>query len=489
MSVLSPVRAQELSISEYVASIGLNPSNVYYARYSSTNVSPQQAQWTIQSPNKRNLLLSYAQIEWNPTVIKQEEANAGQFDYPASGGGVTWTGDANSQIPGVSFKAPLPFANAMSSITISLNGTTQTMSQPRNFMHQLASMAINYEECKKCYEGSYWTKSGGEYTSVAVGNRVKAISFDEGVEYNEELWRSKALEGANQLRFNNAWGAVGDRIRYTEPIVAPPFNPFAKVMTKIPNYLWFKKMSHVIPHVDRLEVDIQFQKLAESIFETRYLKTTTAGRNTRLQITDLSADMLLYWYELPQTQDIPRSIDLQSWQVREFTQQVGTFTNNLASVESQLIQLRSVPTLMILSCIRDKDNIDYDGTAFSRDDDNDGAAGVGGLTRSNLDYWLRFVTVEVLMGDRPMVISTTFSLAELWYIHVKNSKYPYPYTFLQWIGKTIPRYASLAGNNVPTQNLGNDWVTQLTKMSIAFRPKDLAEKLSDGIFSPTTLLI
>lgn len=40
MSILSAPSAKELGIDQYLPSITTNPSNVYYARYSSTNVSP-----------------------------------------------------------------------------------------------------------------------------------------------------------------------------------------------------------------------------------------------------------------------------------------------------------------------------------------------------------------------------------------------------------------------------------------------------------------
>ena len=86
-----------------------------------------------------------------------------------------------------------------------------------------------------------------------------------------------------------------------------------------------------------------------------------------------------------------------------------------------------------------------------------------------------------------MVISSTFSQEELYYLTVKNSKYPYPYSLEEWLGKKVPVWSALTGNNVPTQSSAFAWRNQLCRMSLAFRPKDLAEKLSDGIFSPTTM--
>lgn len=128
MSILSAPTAAELNVTPYLPSIATNPSNVYYARYASTNVSPQQAQWNIQSPNKRNLLLAYAQIEWKARINKQEAQTVGaNFDYPAVGAGgfVTWSNataapGAGGEIPGIAMSPVLPFSNAMSSITVSM---------------------------------------------------------------------------------------------------------------------------------------------------------------------------------------------------------------------------------------------------------------------------------------------------------------------------------------------------------------------------------
>lgn len=247
MALLAPIKQQELSINEYVASIGLNPSNVYYARYSSTNVSPQQLQFSIQTPGKRNVLLSFAQVEYNVKFVKDESTTNNAFDF---GNDAKW----QDEVPYVSFKNVFPFAGATSSATVSINGTTQTHSQVRHYMEQLSALCVSQEEAYKCFQSGYMKDSGGIWPTPASGNRTKAISVDEGLMKNEEYWQNQALEGAGETKFDNTWGDAvnGTSIFHTEPLVIPPFNPFAKVMSGIPNYLWFKKMSHVIPNIDRL---------------------------------------------------------------------------------------------------------------------------------------------------------------------------------------------------------------------------------------------
>lgn len=370
------------------------------------------------------------------------------------------------------------------------NGTTQTMSQPRNFMRQLTQSCVTVEEADKCFETGYQHGAGGNYGTLVPGDPHKVFNPDIGADNNEATWQVKALDGSGELRFRNTWGdAVGGTLfTYTEPVMAPPFNPFQKIKGGMPGYLPWGHMSDTIPHVDRLEIDIQFQKLSESIFETRYLTATTANSNSRIVVSALSADLLLYWYEMPVHLDIPASIDLQSWQVREFSQPVAALQNGFTrtGIDSQLIQLRAVPSFIMLSCVIDKDAVTYDGSALSRDDDANGT-NPSVQVQDNIDFNCSFDSIEVLLGDRPLVIGTTFSQAELYYLTVKNSKYPYPYSLQEWVGKRYPQNVSVAGGAAPVISGAGDWFRMRSRMVVMLRPKDLAEKISDGVFSPTTL--
>ncbi len=109
-----------LSFSEYQASLQQNPSNIFYQRVASRNVSNQQCSFTVSSPNKRSYLLSNAQIEWRLTFNRQNtslltfipDGTASDYGQAASGGDLDY----------VSLKPVLPMANAISSITTSING-------------------------------------------------------------------------------------------------------------------------------------------------------------------------------------------------------------------------------------------------------------------------------------------------------------------------------------------------------------------------------
>ena len=105
---IQKVLSSELDIKSYVTQLGLNPDNVFYQSVSARNISTSNAQWTLTSPNKRSFLLSYSVVNWQPTIQLQEEDGTPQ--------------DFGAAIVYASVKPCLPFAGAMASITLSVNG-------------------------------------------------------------------------------------------------------------------------------------------------------------------------------------------------------------------------------------------------------------------------------------------------------------------------------------------------------------------------------
>ena len=123
-----------LRIQDYIASVDLEPQNVFYQQVRCNNISTQSAQLSITSPDKRSLLLSFANIEWIPTYQKQLQ-NGVPSDFVA---------DADK----FSFKPLLPFTQAMTSQTVSINGQSLTFSQPRRFSEPYSRMLVTQQESK-----------------------------------------------------------------------------------------------------------------------------------------------------------------------------------------------------------------------------------------------------------------------------------------------------------------------------------------------------
>ena len=185
------VMASELDVRRYVTELNLNPENVFYQSISSTNVSTTNAQWTITSPNKRSFLLAYAAVNWQPTIQHQQE----------NGTAENWGESINY----LSTKGLLPWTNAMASITMSVNGNTITLSQPRRFMEGLAMANVTREEARVCYESGYPDDMGGRWNITNPGDE-KDATVDHGFLKNENSFNDKLLRAQGAARygaFNN----------------------------------------------------------------------------------------------------------------------------------------------------------------------------------------------------------------------------------------------------------------------------------------------
>ena len=463
-------KATELSIQEYVASIGLNPDHVFYQRIASNNISLNQAQWQIINANKRSLLLSYAQVHWKPTITK----------FRADG--VTAEAFVNNGIF-ASLKPGLPFSNAMSNIQLTLNSASITINQPRRFTEILTMMYAGRKGAKNCFSSCGGTfpqlNSFNDNVAATRGLYTGYQTIDYDHLENEERFKEKLLRAAG---VGDLQGLNNIQIDCIEPLLIPPFNPFMKLKTDMPDYVWFKDMSPMIPHVSNLEITCNFQNLSASVLMPRYLRFAANNEVKRLGISALAADLILYWYSPPINMTMPRQITLNSWSVREY---ITTVNNNVAvvnnaavnGVQTDLLQLHSVPTLIIIHAEVDKDGAQYVNTAIHADTDQAGNAAQVSATNNALDSYMEISELQVLLGDRPQVISTTFTQEELYYLTLKNSKIDdFPYDFNKWRGQFLAAPTAAAA----TYN-------QMSRCFIALRPKDLSEKFGDGVKFPTSL--
>ena len=479
----------EMDIRQYVASLDLNPDNVFYQRVRSNNVSTSGAQWQITSPNKRSLLLNYAAVDWGFQVRRTEVDGT--------------TVDAfDSSADRISMKEVFPFSNAMTSQTVSVNGNSITLSQPKRFMEPLARMCVSKDEAQSCYESGWWSHATGTVTNTVNPTRDALGIQDEGLRYNEGTMSSKmSIDDGTGLVRQNLNAQNNRTVSHQEPLLCPPFNPFSKVTSGLPGYMPWKWMSPVIPNIDRLEIDVQFapDTLAAGVFHYRVSHPDGGGKKRLVIPTDtFGANLLLYWYEIPSTMSIPRQIRLQTWNMREFIDQVDAGTalaaGQIRTVTGNLLQLRSVPTLITLHARRDNDNATtYQARSFFDETKLDGTGATilpGGV--DSLDNFMEVVSLTVILGDRPNVISPTFTSRELYQLTLKNSKYfGFSLPYNDWRGplaEHITGGGGVAGDG-GIANAATDGQLQVcqSKGFIALQPKDIAEKVSSGVFFPTSL--
>ena len=213
-----------------------------------------------------------------------------------------------------------------------------------------------------------------------------------------------------------------------------------------------KKYLSVIPNIDRIEVDIQFNsdKLAAGTMFYRYSRADTNNEVKRLVITNLDANLLLYWYELPYQMSIPRSVDLQTYNLREFQSPAVTNANGVIGTRTSrtdLIQLRSVPTFIVLHARRDQNAASYLCESLSSDDNyfglgSSGSTNDAGLpiadAENSIDTMLEIVQLEVILGNRQNVISASFSQRELYQLTLKNCCEGFSVDYVDWRGAYAP---------------------------------------------------
>lgn len=504
--------ADTLRISDYVASINLNPNNVFYQSLESNNISTQGASWQITSPDKRSLLLSIAQIEWKPTYERRLADNTTVDAF---------TADADK----FSMKPLLPFTQSMTSQTVSINGQSLTFSQPRRFSEPISRMLVTTEESKPLYETQWWTESGGNYTNNRPANNALAANIDEGLSANETALYSKILIGENNTA-NIAEATQAGKSSFTvshfEPILLPPFNAYGRCKEDMPDWAAHKYQSDVIPNVDRFEFDCQFNaaKIAAGTIFYRYGQNEAAPGNTgtrSLVMTNLQATMHLYWYNVSPSFSIPRSVDLQSWNIREFVTAVDggnpVANGSLAAnrTVTDLLQLRSPPSLILIHAIRRQDDPDYVCHSMVSDSDykgadlngsvaGGGASGSAVVANANhsLDPFMQIVNLTCILGDRPNVLSVNFTERELYDITLKNSKWSgFSQSFATWRGPFRDHYGCPANNDADSNPtlLGRDGadtlsvancIPQLSKGFVALTAADLAERVPPGTYFPSS---
>lgn len=372
-------------------------------------------------------------------------------------------------------------------------------------------MHVSREEALNHFEAGYPDSMGGQMNQAFAPVLWSYPQKDKTMVDQYYEFANRQLRGANptdaHATFFDDGGAPAlsnnTVIKVTEPLISPPFDCYSKVdKASMPDWSPWKWMSKVIPNVDRLTIDIQLTKLDASMMFYYYGRGSANTRPPALNILPggVAANLILYWAEVPSSTTIPRSLDLQTWNVREFQDVTnnGAVSVNLTSRDdrSSLIQLNSVPSLILTHLERDKDNTDYQPVAYTSQRNAIGAAPqnvrVGGAIHS-WDNYGEINTITYLLGDRPNVISATFSQRELYDLTQKNSK-NFPYRFDDWRGRKRPvtNAGAFQSGTDARQSVEVNiaaWQDYPCKCMVAVTGADIANKTSTGVFSSNSLQI
>ena len=342
----------------------------------------------------------------------------------------------------------------------------------------------SYPQKDKTMQDQYYEFANRQLRGGGVPTGVHNTFFDDG--------------GAVVAIANNSV------IKVTEPLISPPFDCFSALdKEKFPDWSPWKWMSPVIQNVDRLEIDIQFTKLAASLLFYYYGRGSANTRPPALNIlpAGVAANLLLTWCEVPVSTSIPKSLDLQCYNVREFQDVANngaTCANLLAREDrSSLIQLNSVPSLILTHLERDKDQSDYQPVAYASQSNVISAVPANDRQGGAIHSWDNYGeinTITFLLGDRPNVISATFSQRELYDLTLKNSK-DFPYSFEDWRGRKRPvtnagAFRSVAAPATQSVEVNTAaWNDYACKGMIAVTGADIANRTSTGVFSSNSLQV
>jgi hypothetical protein len=477
----------------YVPSIEVNPASIFYQRITSQNVSETNCQFTIRSPSARAYLQSKAMIDWK-LKIEKVDTTAGVPNATS----VPWNGCLDYF--GLK-NTSLPISNSFSSVTCSVNGSSTTISQPRRIFDCLSQCMVTKDESDKYFSGKYPNQMGGAWNFQGL-NTVRgpaatkdAMQLDQSSLQSYEDMNSRLLRRGLSAKpetvynaaafFNNVADAT---ISVLENLICPPFDCYADCdKTKMPYWSPWRYMSQSIPNIQSLEIDIQMNHLAASVLFPQYAQNQVAANVAGFKIGGLNsvaADLLLYWSEQNPQAEIPRSVDLQTYQIREFQKVLGLIDYEYTTVDCDLIQLQSVPSAIIIHVEKNKDSPLYTCTALGGDDN-----GLSNVVYHNntgqhcFDSYAEIVSVEVILGNKPNVISTNFSQEELYKLTLKNTK-QLPYNFSDWRGRKNPKVAATG-----FYDRTSGFRDYASKCMVVLTPQDLAEKTSTGVFSSNSIQI
>ena len=148
-----------------------------------------------------------------------------------------------------------------------------------------------------------------------------------------------------------------------------------------------------------------------------------------------------------------------------------------------MIQLNSVPSLFLIHVERNKNAPEYQATSMCSDSDGAGTGvvvGGDGASFHSHDSFAEINSVQVLLGNRPNVVSSSMSQKQLYNLTQVNAK-KLPYTFNDWRGQRKPVL------NTAALNLGAAWQEYGATGFVAFTPQQLAEQTSTGVFASNSV--
>lgn len=483
-------QVKEINIKKLFYEQNLNPENVYYTRNSANSASENGMSWMIDVPRDNDILLPYGQHDITLNLLKQSIDDVGT--NPAN---ANWL-QATQGVDKISMKEGFPLANATKNINLKINNTDHTLSDVDQWFNELALMMFG-NKVKKCNTsgGKYWSLNG-LYPSAddlyATGNHLdmpfNVPKYDDNLFDNEQDFIGQMTHSNLDIfNFDDLPNSETAYYNFLEPIIIPPFNPFylCSYDKSIPKDLWFKKMSKAIPYVNKINYNITFNKLIPSLLFYRFGYHTSAGQVAKITLDSVvSADLLLYWYKMPDKIEIPQSVPLQSWDQDSYKTNIGQLNIfDDGEISSAQFKLSYIPDYLFIYIKRTKDDNYICQSPICRAN-NDYVVSTE-TEKNSLDPYLDITSIRIQFGDKYNIINNNFTKEELYQLTMKNiNNRDYIYDYSKFIGNysffPFELNRAAINNNPPLVQKSDELSGNLSKSIIVLRPYDLGIKNNVG---------
>lgn len=486
-------KVKEITILKAVYEMKLNPENVFYTRVSDKAASENHMLWTTYSPFYNAGLLPFGQHEISLILRKKIQNLDG-----TEGDETPWENDQG--IDKISMKEGFPFYNSVNNATLTINGNLKQYANVRKWANELLLM-MGGKRVKDC------NTSGGKYHSLNGmyptfedfdnGNHIdmpfNVPKWDENLLSNEQEFITRLLDSNNQIMSFTP----NMTYKFNENIIFPPFNPLFLMSCccdNLPKDCWFRNMTKSIPHINRIDYELNMTKLIESLLLYRFSYIDDIGNYLgKLEINSISSsNLLLYWYKYPDVMNIPKEISINSWYYKIFDHPIGTVTDGTTAIlNTNSFELHNIPNYIFIYAKRIFNSSDYLCASMNGRSNDENRQSNAGILYDSREVYLSIKSLDITMSNKTQVINTSLTTEQLYQLTLKNINYKdFPYDYQKWKGRATFGTADLARgggtpNNNPSQTTPSDQIVKYPgKCIIVLKPYDLGISDKTGTYIP-----
>lgn len=440
------ISLKDRAIEEFEALSNLNPDFFRVQRVTG-QFTPVNASFTAFRPSPDNVLYSTVYIRWVYTLTKNYTPNGGVEAVE------------NFTEADKIYTKPFAMTNAMDAITVRYNGHSTTYTNPKiwgKYVHATES-TTDLLSTKFASAGSRFPENNGFYNldGTALDGGDPGVRFALGEAYDNYK------NGLNPpVAFSSA------TISFTEPLMVGLHNPY-ELKHKLKPKSRYRRLSWMIPHINRFGVDVKFSNLAANNFVFLFADHTDNSQGiSRYSIsrTDV-AEMMVTWINPSAGYKIPKSIFLPSWYVEHFQFPVSGGNQlpdrTVVDVNTQEIVIHQIPSSILIFASNSKVEPNFGPFALSTQQD-DGTNQSGTLIGGCQELNMSFREVDIRVNINNVTIDNTLTRQELYRLTEKNCN-EIPFSFVGWDGGA--------------QNLGSS----PSEHFLYLLPEDLNIKPSTGI--------